>query len=144
VKILVSIVIIIAGSFTWQAQDELSWKMMADIKYEQRLHPELEEELEYPIFSTQTLELKGKEVVVEGFAVRTSDSGLLSEIIITKDPIIWGSCSSLPKPHEAVQAFMKTPTAYTKEKISIKGRLALNLEDLDKLIYILEDAEVME
>lgn len=140
-KIIVSIAIIFIGSFAWQAQDELTWEMMADIKYEQKLHPELEVELDYPIFSSQMLKLRGEEVIVKGFLSRTFEE----DVVLTKiSELSFHHGHNTPESHEVVQVFLKEPVIYTTDKITLKGCLVLNTEDLDKLIYILEDAVVME
>lgn len=122
-----------------------TWKTLADVSYEST-----EDEfgmVNMPIFSDGIKALEGTEVTMPGYIVPAG--GL--EAVFQPDHFI---LSSLPLaacffcgvggPETVVEVYLDEPIEYTDTPIKIKGKLVLNAHDIYQLMYILEDAELVE
>ncbi|MCZ2102717.1 MAG: hypothetical protein LC107_14405 [Chitinophagales bacterium] len=124
----------------------LSWSKLLNIEFEDVFVDSLEMETQLPLFNDTIKALDGKMVQVEGFFVPVSETGDENIVILSAFP--YAQCFFCGKAGvESIIDVIKPkylPAQKLDAKIKLKGKLRLNREDFDFLIYILDDAELIQ
>lgn len=124
----------------------LSWSKLLNIEFEDVFVDSLEMETQLPLFNDTIRALDGKMVQVEGFFVPVSETGDENIVILSAFP--YAQCFFCGKAGvESIIDVIKPkylPAQKLDAKIKLKGKLRLNREDFDFLIYILDDAELIQ
>ena len=126
-----------------QSQQKITWEHLSDLRMDKsEVHPEYGIVIEKPIFGELIKAYEGKEVYVSGYLIPVDASG--KAYVISKNP--QASCFFCGEggPESVVEIeWMELPKKRleTDSYISLKGRLRLNPDDLNRMIYILESAK---
>ena len=137
------LLMILAASSSF-AQVKNIWDVFAKTKFELKFNDKVGENIFYPNFSADLKALQGQEVSIEGYYVPFApEDG--NYVIISKYPM--AQCffcgGGGPETVAEVNFAGETPTFSIDDLIVVKGRLKLNLEDLDHLNFILEKATLV-
>lgn len=121
------------------------WEVFEDTKFKWKYAEELGAEVEVPLFSKSVKELEGKEITLTGHYLPLELEG--ERIIISKLP--YASCffcgGGVGQESVAEVVFNNIQRPFRlDELITIKGKLKLNSNDYDHLVFILEDAKVIQ
>lgn len=121
-----------------------SWNEFAKTKFESKYNEKLGEYLFYPNFTESLKALVGKEITVEGFYVPFApEDG--DYIIISKFPM--SQCffcgGGGPESIAEVHFIKDSPKFQIDDLITVKGKLQLNIDDIDHVNFILKDAVVV-
>ncbi len=121
------------------AQQKITWENLADVEFADKYSQELDEYMLYPTFGESIKKLAGKEVYIRGY-IFPFDKEF---IILSKNQ--YSSCffCGAAGPETVLELEMKPghPRFKMDQFVTIKGRLKLNRDNVDKLYFILEDAE---
>jgi hypothetical protein len=102
-------------------------------------------DISLPMFNDTLLALNGKQVILEGFYIPVEETKDEKIVILSAFP--FAQCFFCGKAGiESIVDILtkdKLPNLKTDTKIRFSGRLRLNRDDFDYLIYILEDARYM-
>jgi hypothetical protein len=124
----------------YQGFPSLVWPKLYDISFEKK--QDQLGEFEKPIFNASAKALNGKTVTLPGYMV-PFDGGLKgSEFMLSSLPLNACFFCGVGGPETVVQVRLKNETTYREKPIEVKGVLKLNDTDPDKMIYILENAEI--
>lgn len=120
------------------------WDVFAKTKFELKFNDKVGESIFYPNFSAELKALQGKEISIEGYYVPFApEDG--NYIIISKYPM--AQCffcgGGGPETVAEVNFAGETPNFSIDDLIIVRGRLRLNLEDLDHLNFILDNATLV-
>ncbi|MEM9848606.1 MAG: hypothetical protein AAF847_11995 [Bacteroidota bacterium] len=129
-------------STTAFGQVKMTWNLLADISYEPKYFEEYDAEYLSPIFGKSPIAYSGKEVLVTGYIIPLDAEG--SGYILSKNP--YASCYFCGNagPETIVELWMKpkkTRRYQMDERLTFKGKLRLNSEDVNHFNYILTEAE---
>lgn len=134
--------IVSAQKNIYKGLPSLVWPKLYDVQFVKA--KDQHGEYDKPVFSGAAKSLSGKKVTVPGYMV-PFDGG-----VVTSDHLMF---SSLPLnacffcgaggPETVVEVFLKNKVTYTEKAVEIQGVLKLNDKDPDKMIYVLESAEVI-
>jgi hypothetical protein len=140
-KIILASIFIFMTAFTAHAQ-QLTWKTLADIKWERRYNKEYDEYINYPNFGNKIKPFDGKEVVINGYFLPVEVSG--DYIVISALP--FQSCFFCGGGgiETVMEVFLRKKKKVKALKITVKGKLQLNPNDVEHLVYLLKDAEIVE
>lgn len=120
----------------------LPWSHMVSVQFEKSFHEKMGMEMTMPIFSDTLQALQGKNVEIEGFYIPVDETGDSDIVIVSAYP--YSQCFFCGKAGiESIIDVMvseKLPTIKTDRKVKFRGKLKLNRDDFDYLIYILENA----
>jgi hypothetical protein len=119
------------------------WKTLANVKFAKVLDKEYGYHVSYPVFSEEIKALDGKEVIVKGYIIPLEDE--LGYFAFSAFP--YQNCFFCGNAgmETVMEVYAKDELDYTPKAVRIKGKLKLNNEDMiDHLMYILEDAEVVD
>lgn len=121
------------------------WEVFADTRFKWQWAEELGAEVEIPIFSNRIKELEGKEITLTGHYLPLELEG--ERIIISKLPyaacFFCGGGVGQESVSEIVFTSVQRPFRLD-ELITVKGRLKLNKDDYEHLVFILEDAKIIQ
>lgn len=124
----------------------LPWKYLMNVTFEDVYKEDVGMEVQLPIFNDTLKVLDGKDVVVEGFYIPVDETGDDKIVILSAFP--FAQCFFCGK--AGVESIIdilspkKLPTLKLDAKIKFKGRLKLNRDNFDYLIYVLEEAELVQ
>ncbi|MEM9897722.1 MAG: DUF3299 domain-containing protein [Bacteroidota bacterium] len=121
------------------------WEVFADTRFKWVFQEELGLEVEIPKFSKNVLALEGKEISITGHYLPIDVEG--NSIIISKLP--YASCffcgGGVGQESVAEVSFATVQRPFRMDEIiTVVGRLKLNRDDFEHLVFILEDARVLQ
>lgn len=126
---------------------KLNWVQLSDMTMEYRYNEEFGFDIPYPIFGDEIKAVEGKEVTLEGFVllIEAEDEEI---VILSKYPYSQCFFCGGAGPESVVDVLLKEDSKdhglRMDQRVTFKGKLKLNTEDLDHLNYIFEDAELVE
>lgn len=121
--------------------------LLNDVRMRYRYSVEYNTFLQVPRFGNTVKQMDGQEIVLRGFflpADVTGDAFVLSHVPMQMCFFCAGAgIESVVEINSMVSHNIRFRRLSTDDFIEVKGRLRLNQDDLDHLIYILEDAELV-
>ncbi len=120
------------------------WKTLARITYKKEYDAFLGFKIDKPVFSAEIQALDGKEVTVKGFIIPTDGYKSHKEFVFSAFPYSMCFFCGGAGPESVMEVVAAEPITYTAETITIKGKLKLNPDDVNKLMYALTDARLVK
>jgi hypothetical protein len=125
-----------------------TWEtLLTDVRMRYRFSVEYNSFIQAPRFGNNVKEMEGKEIRLKGFflpADVTGDAFVLSYVPMQMCFFCAGSgIESVAELHPLISHRIRFRRLSTDDFIEVRGRLKLNANNLDHLIYILEDAELL-
>ena len=96
-----------------------------------------------PVFTEAVKSLNNKRIMLPGYMVPLENVSASANIMLSSLPLNACFFCGVGGPETVVQVQLKTKTPFIEKPIEISGVLRLNDKDPDKMIYILEDAEIV-
>ena len=152
-KILIVIGLVVASGiniafFTYEQLAALApsnsrvWRTLMDIKWVKKYDPQYKAKMLYPKFSKATLALNNKTISVSGYLIPSDmyEGGgkfwVLSALPFKSCYFCGGA-----GPESVMEVYTKNKrSTFHAGKVTFKGKLELNADNPDHLIYILRDA----
>lgn len=137
----------ILSSFVSTDPVSLNWVQLSDMTMEYKYNDEFGFDIPYPVFGDEIKSLDGKEVSLEGFVllIETEDEEI---VILSKYPYSQCFFCGGAGPESVVDVLLKDEekehNLKMDQRVTFKGTLKLNTDDLDHLNYIFENAELIE
>jgi hypothetical protein len=122
---------------TYKGLPSLVWPKLYQIEFQK------EKDFDKPIFSKETKLLANKIVSLPGYMVPFENGMKGSHFMLTSLPLSACFFCGVGGPETIVEVYLAKPIAYTDKPIEVKGKLILNDKNPDKMIYILENAEML-
>lgn len=132
-------------AFSQQGETQTSiWKTLARITYKKEYDELMGFKIDKPVFSDDIKTLDGQTVTVRGFIIPTEGYKSHNEFIFSAFPYSMCFFCGGAGPETVMEVIMKQPVKYTAESITLRGVLHLNADDINRLMYALEEAEIIE
>ncbi len=129
--------------------ENMGWEvLLSDVRTRYRYDSQYNAFIPTPRFGREVRALEGTEINLKGFFLPADVSG--SVIVLSYLPMAMcffcssAGIESVVEIHNIPQHNNRFRRLRTDDFIEIKGRLRLNADDLNHLIYILEDAELVK
>ena len=124
-----------------QAQDKKVnlWKTLAEVDY--KVVKDEYGDAYVPVFNEEAKKLVGKVVEVDGFIIPFEGMFKPTQLILSSLPISECFFCGSGGPETVMEISMKEKMKYTTKRVRIRGKLKLNSDNPDKLMYLLEDGE---
>ena len=137
--LLVSLFILIGGY-----QYSNTWNTLSKVKIERKLDPSLNFEVDFPTFSEEILALNGKEIELEGWMIPLDE--LRGENYFVLSALPFANCFFCggAGPETVIEVFTEEKVEFEVDRIKVKGKLRLNANDPMQLMYILNNAEIVD
>ncbi|MFY8036971.1 MAG: hypothetical protein ACOVMQ_07370 [Cyclobacteriaceae bacterium] len=127
----------VAQKSTYKGFPSLVWPKLYNIEFQK------EKDFDKPIFSKETKLLANKTISLPGYMVPFENGMKGSHFMLTSLPLNACFFCGVGGPETIVEVYLTKPIAYTDKPIEVKGKLVLNDKNPDKMIYILEGAELL-
>lgn len=131
----------IAQKNTYKGFPSLIWPKLYDITYVTQ--SSAEGDFQKPVFSAATKALAGKKISLPGYMVPFETGLRATHFMFSSMPLNACFFCGVGGPETVIEVFVKEPTNFSDKPVEITGTLKLNATDPDKMIYILENAEVV-
>jgi hypothetical protein len=119
----------------------LVWPKLYDVKFVKA--SDKDGEYEKPIFGDAAKSLNGKSVTLPGYIVPFETGMRSKHLMFTSLPLNACFFCGVGGPETVVEVFLKNEINYSDKPMEIKGTLRINDKDPDKMIYVLENAELL-
>ena len=100
-------------------------------------------EFDKPVFTEAVRALRNKTIVLPGYMVPLENESSSSRIMLSSLPLNACFFCGVGGPETVVEVHLKNKIGYIEQPIEVRGVLRLNETDPDKMIYILEQADVL-
>ena len=111
------------------AQTENAWKTLSKITFRKQYDDMLGFKVDVPVFSDDVKKLSEQEVQIKGYIIPVEGYKSHTEFVFSET---------------VMEVYAKEPIKYTAEAVAIRGKLELNDSDVNRLIYALHDAVLVE
>lgn len=137
------IVLIIFLLSTWSAYAQSNWKLLSDVEILTRMAEERAYEISYPKFGASVLKLDNQPITLKGYMIPLEDMIGQRYFVLSALPFnICFFCGGAG-PETAAEVITKSEVRFTDDAITVRGVLKLNQEDPDHLMYIIDEAEII-
>ncbi len=100
-------------------------------------------EFDKPVFTDEVRALANKQIILPGYMVPL-ENGMKSNLIMFSSlPLNACFFCGVGGPETVAELHLKKESPYIESPVEVKGILRLNDKDPDKMIYVLEDAEII-
>ncbi len=100
-------------------------------------------EFDRPVFSAAVKSLAGKRVSLPGYMVPFDSGSKSKSFMLSSLPLNACFFCGVGGPETVIQVVAKREVTYTEKPVEIEGILRLNDIDPERMIYILEEAEMI-
>lgn len=134
----------LSAIYAQSAGTESLWKTLAKITYKKEYDDFLGFKIDKPVFSEDIKALDGKEVTVKGFIIPVEGYKSHKEFIFSAFPYSMCFFCGGAGPESVMEVSATEAVTYSAESIVLKGRLKLNTDDVNQLMYALTDAQIVK
>jgi len=120
------------------------WKTLSKITYKKEYDELMGFKIDKPVFSDAIKNLAEKEVTVKGYIIPVEGYKSHNEFILSAFPYNMCFFCGGAGPETVMEVEAIEGIEYTAEPIIIKGKLKLNAEDINRLMFLLTDAVIVE
>lgn len=126
------------------SKKENLWKTLAKITFKKEYDELMGFKIDVPVFGKEIQALEGKEVTIKGYIIPVEGYKSHKEFIFSAYPYNMCFFCGGAGPETVMEVFSKEPIEYTAEAVTIKGKLELNADDINRLMYALSDVTLVE
>ena len=127
-----------------KAQDDNLWKSLANLTFKKEYDEMLGFKVDVPVFNDDLKALAGKEVTVKGYIIPVEGYKSHTEFVFSAYPYNMCFFCGGAGPETVMEVYAAEAIKYTAEPVTIKGTLELNDSDINRLIYALNDAVLVQ
>lgn len=130
-----------AQQSTYQGFPSLFWPKLYDVTYTTG-NDDLGD-YQKPVFSKAVRALDNTEIILPGYMVPLENGTSSFRFMLSSLPLNACFFCGVGGPETVVEVKLKSKTSYIEEPIEVRGALRLNDRDPDKMMYVLDDAEIL-
>jgi hypothetical protein len=139
--IVVPVLVFLGLVFSKEAKAQGVWKNLSEVSY--KISKDNFGELYVPVFSDNIKKLEGKVVEADGYIIPFEGMFKPNHIILSSLPLAECFFCGSGGPETVMEVMLTNPIKYTSKRVKVKGKLTLNANDPEKLMYILKDAQLI-
>ncbi|MEQ9301096.1 MAG: hypothetical protein RIF33_21150 [Cyclobacteriaceae bacterium] len=120
-----------------------NWKLLTDVEILTRMDDAQGYEISYPKFGNSVLKLDNQSITLKGYMIPLDDMIGQQYFVLSALPYnICFFCGGAG-PETVAEVKTKSEVRFTDDAVTVQGTLKLNPDDPDHLMYVIEDAEVI-
>ena len=123
---------------------ENTWKTLSRITYKKEFDELMGFKIDKPVFSGKVLELQDKGITIKGYIIPVEGYKSHKEFILSAFPYNMCFFCGGAGPETVMEVEAKEPVKYQADAIYLKGTLKLNSDDINRLMYKIVDAVMVE
>jgi len=124
--------------FAFAQDDRTVWRNLADVSYVEKNVDG--QKMEHPVFGREAKKIDGVEVTVRGYILPYEISGT-NKFIFSAYPNSSCYFCGGAGPETVIEVASIKKIFYSAKPVLIKGRIKLNADNLDHMMYMMESAE---
>lgn len=119
------------------------WKTLSKITYKKQYDELMGFKIDIPVFSSDVKKLQGKEIEVKGYIIPVEGYKSHKEFIFSAFPYNMCFFCGGAGPETVMEVQASEPIEYTAEQLVLKGKLELNDSDINRLMYRITEARLV-
>ena len=123
-----------------EEKKENIWKTLSKITYKKEYDEFLGFKIDKPVFADQVQNLDGEEIIVRGYIIPVEGYKSNNEFIFSAYPYNMCFFCGGAGPETVMEVESVEDIEYTAEQVVLKGKLNLNADDVNRLMYLLTEA----
>ncbi len=123
-----------------QGSSNQNWETLSKLEFE-KSHDEYGE-IYIPKFGPEIKALAGKEIELDGYIIPFEGMFGPTKLIISSVPIASCFFCGGAGPESVAEVYLSESVKYTAKRVKVIGKLTLNKENSDQLMYILKEAKM--
>lgn len=127
-----------------QSENTNTWKTLSKITYIHEYDEFMGFKVEKPVFGDDVKALEGKEITLKGYIIPVEGFKSHNSFIFSAFPYNMCFFCGGAGPETVMEVEAAKPVKYTAESIVLKGKLELNSDDINRLMYKIVDAEMVK
>lgn len=127
-----------------ESKDENVWKTLSKITYKKEYDEFLGFKIDKPVFAEDVKNLEGQVITVRGYIIPVEGYKSHSEFIFSAYPYNMCFFCGGAGPETVMEVEASEDVEYTAEQITLQGKLQLNADDVNRLMYVLVEASLVE
>jgi len=127
-----------------EEKKENIWKTLSRITYRKEYDELMGFKIDKPVFSQQVKDIENVEVTIKGYVIPVEGYKSHTEFIFSAFPYNMCFFCGGAGPETVMEVLANEPIKYSAEQITIKGKLQLNADDINRLMYQLVDATLVK
>lgn len=131
-------------SFAQDSSSSNTWKTLSKITYKKQYDELMGFKIDIPVFSDPVKALAEKEIIVKGYIIPVEGYKSHKEFIFSAFPYNMCFFCGGAGPETVMEVEAAEPVEYTAEQVTLKGKLTLNDSDINRLMYLIKDATLVE
>ena len=138
--------ILFGSLFCWsvlvmsQGASKDNWETLSKLEFEKSRDEY--GEIYIPKFGNEIQSLAGKEIELDGYIIPFEGMFGPTKLIISSVPIASCFFCGGAGPESVAEVYLSESVKYTAKRVKVTGKLTLNKENSDQLMYILKDAKM--
>lgn len=140
--IVIPALILMGMVFSLDTKAQAVWKSLSEVSY--KISKDNFGELYVPVFSDNIKKLEGKVVEADGYIIPFEGMFKPNHIILSSLPLAECFFCGSGGPETVMEVMLTNPIKYTSKRVKVRGKLTLNANDPEKLMYILKEAQLLE
>lgn len=141
---LLVVILFWANNPVWAQSTTNVWKSLSDVEVKDRYDASVGYEVSYPVFGDRAQVLDGQQVTVKGYMIPFEAYLKPNYFILSALPIAACFFCGGAGPETVMEVFSQENIELSQEVVELRGRLELNPDNPDRMMYILYDAELIE
>jgi hypothetical protein len=138
-----AVLLIIFTLITVPALAQGNWKLFTDVEILTRIDADQGYEISYPKFGDSVLQLDQQSITLKGYMIPLDD--MIGQRYFVLSALPYNICFFCggAGPETVAEVKTRSEVRFTDDAITVRGILKLNPDDPDHLMYIIEEAEVI-
>ncbi len=132
-----------AAAIAIHAQEN-AWMTLSKVSFKKEYDELLGFKVDKPVFSETLQKMDGKTIRIKGYIIPVEGYKNHTEFILSAFPYSMCFFCGGAGPETVMEVKTITPVKYTAHQIILSGKLVLNASDVNRLMYALEDAELVD
>ena len=120
------------------------WKTLSKISYKKEYDELMGFKIDKPVFGESVKALEGKEITIKGYIIPVEGYKGHKEFIFSAFPYSMCFFCGGAGPESVMEVQAVEAINYVAESIVLKGKLHLNSEDVNKLMFSLSEARLVK
>ncbi len=120
------------------------WQQLSKITYKKEYNEIMGFKVDVPVFAESLQKLDGQEITIKGYIIPIEGYKSHKEFVFSAFPYSMCFFCGGAGPETVMEVFSTEAVKYTDDPVTLKGKLELNNDDINRLIYSLNDAVLIK
>ena len=135
------IVLILFAAAEAGAQEN-PWKLLRDVEVENKFDESVGYQVEYPVFGPKARALNGEEITIRGYMIPYEVYLGPKYFILSALPVAACFFCGGAGPETVMEVYTEEEVEISQDRVTVTGKLRLNEDDPNHMMYVLKEAKV--